>query len=564
MGPMDSAPETTRNFIHDEIDADIAAHRYSRQICTRFPPEPNGYMHLGHAKAVTISYSIAQHYGGRFNLRFDDTNPATETQEYVDAMIADVEWFIGEKPNGGVFHASDYFDDLYRFAMLLVDKGLAYVDELTLDEIREYRGNYFKPGRPSPWRERSAAENRTLLEAMRAGEFAAGSKTLRAKIDPASPNMNMRDPLIYRIMDERHHRAGDWHIYPLYDYAHPLSDAVEGVTHSLCGKEFENHRPLYDWFLAQCEVKEPPRQIEFAEMGITGTILAKRHLKRLVETGTVAGWDDPRMPTVCGMRRRGVPAKAIFDFCVGTGVSSSAPGEVSVALVENAVRDVLNKTAPRVMGVVDPLKVLIENYAGSEELESPNMPDDPSAGTRMRPFSREIWIDRSDFLENPPPKYFRLTPGQEVRLRYAYVIRCTGLEKDADGNVTLVRATYDPATRGGNTPDGRTVKGTIHWVDVATALPVEIRLYEGLFTPDIESFDDARPIESYVSPTSLVVKQGVVERSLRDLAVGAQVQFERTGYFAVDRDSTAERLVFNRTAGLRDTKFAQVMKGKKT
>jgi glutaminyl-tRNA synthetase len=564
--PEPAPTEVGRHFILDEIDADIAAKRFSRQICTRFPPEPNGYMHLGHAKAVTISYTIAQHYGGRFNLRFDDTNPAAETQEYVDAMEADVEWFIGGRPNGGVFHASDYFDKLYDYALLLVRKGLAYVDELTGEQIREYRGNFFKPGQPSPWRERPVAENLELLAAMRAGKFKPGERTLRAKIDPTSANMNMRDPLIYRVLDDVHHRAGDWHIYPLYDYAHPLSDAVEGVTHSLCGKEFANHRPLYDWFLEKCEVVEPPRQIEFAEIGITGTILAKRHLKTLVQKGLVSGWDDPRMPTVRGLRRRGAPAQAIFDFCVGLGVSSSAPGEVSIDRVENAIRDRLNKSTDRVMGVLRPLKVVIENYpeGQTEDFVVPNMPDDPSRGTRVRPFSKEIYIDESDFMESPPPKYFRLAPGQEVRLRYAYLIRCTSVLKDASGAITEIRATYDPASRGGNAPDGRTVKGTIHWVDVKTALRVEVRHYEPLFLPEVQEMDEARPIESYLNPASLeVLAHAVVEPSLEGLPVGTCVQFERTGYFAVDPASTNSHLVFNRTAGLRETKFAQIMKGQK-
>lgn len=563
MSDTDTARDA-RHFILDEIDADLAAGRFSRPVTTRFPPEPNGYMHLGHAKASSISFGVAKHYGGRFNFRYDDTNPLAESQEFVDAMHADLVWFLGEEPNGGVYFASDYFGQLFDYAVTLVQKGLAYVDDLSLEEIREYRGNFYVAGKPSPWRDRDPAENLDLLHGMKEGRFAPGSRTLRAKIDPTSPNMNMRDPLLYRIVDATHHRAGKWHIYPLYDFAHPLSDAIEGVTHSLCGKEFANHRPLYDWFLEKLDIPEPPRQIEFAEIAISGTILGKRYMRRLVEIGAVRGWDDPRLPTVRGIRRRGVPNGTVMAFAEGLGISSGSPGQVSIKRFEAEVRETLNATTPRVMGVLRPIPVTIENYPEGqvETFEVPNMPDDPSQGTRLRPFSRHIVIDDADFMEDPPKKYHRLAPGREVRLRYAYLITCTGVDKDDSGRVVGLRATYDPASRGGNAPDGRKVPGTIHWVDAAAGLCAEVRLYDDLFTEAIETFDGERPIEDYLNPGSLeVLSDAVVEPSLRDLPVGTTVQFERMGYFAVDPDSTANRLVFNRTATLRESKFAAVMRG---
>ncbi len=552
------------NFIADEVAADIEAGRYSRQICTRFPPEPRGYMHLGHAKAALIGYGIAQKFGGLFNVRMDDTNPIKEEQRFVDAMVRDLEWLLGSAVGERLFHASDYFPQLYECAKKLIEKDLAYVDDLSPEEIREYRGDFHRPGRPSPWRDRPLEESLGLFEEMHDGKHPPGSRVLRAKIDPASPNMNMRDPTIYRILHETHHRAGDWHIYPLYDYAHPLSDAFEGVTHSTCGKEFEGHRPLYDWFLEKLDFVEPPRQIEFAEIAISRTILGKRHLKKLVEEGHVAGWDDPRMPTISGLRRRGYPAQAIREFCDELGVSSSAPGKVERALLDHFVRENLNRTAPRVMGVPRPLKLVVENYppGQSEELEAPNMPGDESYGTRKVLFTRELYIDRSDFMEEPPPKYFRLAPDREVRLRAAYIVKCTKVIKDPEsGYVVELRATYDPETRSGLGGAKRKVKGTLQWVSTQSAIPVELRLYDFLLTEEVEDFDNTRSITDFVNPDSLEkLEESVAEKHLADAKPGQVVQFERVGYFCVDPDSNPDRLVLSRTATLRDNKFRRIFK----
>jgi glutaminyl-tRNA synthetase len=546
------------NFIADAIAADLEAKRYSRPICTRFPPEPNGFMHIGHAKAAMVGFDLARRFGGLFNLRMDDTNPTKEEVRFVEAMQSDVGWLLEHDVAGRVFHASDYFPALYEHAKRLIEKGLAYVEELDPEQIREYRGDYHRPGRPSPWRERPAAESTRLFEEMRGGKHPAGSLVLRAKIDPAAANMNMRDPVLYRILDQAHHRAGDWHVYPLYDYAHPLSDALEGVTHSTCGKEFANHRPLYDWFLEKLDFVEPPRQIEFAEISISRTILSKRHLKALVEGGHVSGWDDPRMPTISGMRRRGYPARAIREFCEALGVSNASPGMVDRALLDHFVRERLNETSPRVMGVPHPLKVVIENIPAGESMwfEAENLAGHPSFGTRKVRLGREVYIDRSDFMKDPPPKYYRLAPGGAVRLRAAVIIDCKEVVEDpATGEVTELRVTYDPQGK------QRKVKGTIQWVAVEDAIPVELRMYEDLFEPEVDGYDGSRPITDFISPTSLeVVKGAVVEPALAGAAPGHVVQFERVGYFCVDPDTTPEQLVLSRTVPLRDTKFQKIFR----
>lgn len=562
-GSSTSSDLVASNFIADEIEADLQAGRYSRPICTRFPPEPNGFMHLGHAKAATVGYGLARRFDGLFNLRLDDTNPTKEEQRFAEAMESDLEWLLDSSLDGRVYHASDYFERLYECAKTLIEKDLAYVEELDLEQIREYRGDFHRPGRESPWRSRPIAESMRLFEEMRAGAHGPGTLVLRAKIDPASPNMNMRDPIVYRIIDQAHHRAGNWHIYPLYDYAHPLSDAFEGVTHSTCGKEFANHRPLYDWFLEKLEFVEPPRQLEFAEIAISRTILSKRHLKALVEGGHVSGWDDPRMPTMRGLRRRGYPAKAIREFCDALGVSNASPGMVDWVMLEHFVRENLNKTAPRVMGVPRPLKVVIENMPEGESLEfqAENMAGDPSFGTRTVRMSREVYIDRSDFMKDPPPKYHRLAPGRAVRLRAAHIIDCTGVVEDpTTGEVIELRATYDPDSK---TPGKiRKVKGTIQWVEARTAVPVELRMYDALFEAEVDQLDGSRPITDYLSPTSLeVLRDALVEPGLVGAEPGTTVQFERVGYFCVDQESTAERLVLNRTVTLRDNKFRSIFRG---
>jgi len=545
----------TSDFIRAAVREDLANGRFT-YVRTRFPPEPNGYLHIGHAKAMGIDFEIAREFGGTCNLRFDDTNPTKEEQEYVDAIIEDVRW-MGYHWDG-LYFASDYFEQLYEFAVKLIKKGKAYVCDLSPEELREYRGTLTQPGRESPWRNRSMEENLDLFARMRAGEFPEGSRTLRAKIDMASGNLNLRDPVMYRIIRTPHHRTGGrWCIYPTYDFAHGQCDSIEGVTHSLCSLEYEDHRPLYEWFLRELEIF-PSRQIEFARLNLSYTVLSKRKLLRLVQEGHVRGWDDPRMPTLRGLRRRGYTPSAIRDFCARIGVAK-ANSIVDIAMLEHSLRDELNKTAPRVMAVLRPLHVIIENYPESqtEWLEAINNPEDPSAGTRLVPFSRELYIEQDDFMENPPPKFYRLSPGREVRLRYGYFIRCNEVVKDAQGQVVALRCTYDPETRGGSAPDGRKVKATIHWVSAAHALPIEARLYDHLFTrPDP---DDAEDFLSVLNPHSLEVVNAFIEPSVAGSPAGKHYQFERLGYFVVDPDSTSERLVFNRSVTLKD-EWAKVAK----
>jgi glutaminyl-tRNA synthetase len=545
----------TSDFIRAAVREDLAIGRFT-YVRTRFPPEPNGYLHIGHAKAMGIDFEIAREFGGTCNLRFDDTNPTKEEQEYVDAIIEDVRW-LGYQWDG-LYFASDYFEQLYEFAVKLIKKGKAYVCDLSPEELREYRGTLTQPGRESPWRNRSVEENLDLFARMRAGEFPEGSRTLRAKIDMASGNLNLRDPVMYRIIRTPHHRTGGrWCIYPTYDFAHGQCDSIEGVTHSLCSLEYEDHRPLYEWFLRELELF-PSRQIEFARLNLSYTVLSKRKLLRLVQEGHVRGWDDPRMPTLRGLRRRGYTPSAIRNFCARIGVAK-ADSIVDVAMLEHSLRDELNKTAPRVMAVLRPLRVIIENYpeGQTEWLEAINNPEDPSAGARLVPFSRELYIEQDDFMENPPPKFYRLAPGREVRLRYGYFIRCDELVKDAQGQVVALRCTYDPATRGGSAPDGRKVKATIHWMSTAHALPIEARLYEHLFTrPDP---DEAEDFLSVLNPHSLETVNAFVEPSVADSPVGKHYQFERLGYFVVDPDSTPTRLVFNRAVTLKD-EWARITK----
>lgn len=548
-------PSESSNFIREAIEEDLRAGRFVR-VQTRFPPEPNGYLHIGHAKALCIDFGMAEIFGGICSLRYDDTNPVKEDIEYVDAIKEDIRW-LGFDWGDREYYASDYFDQLYDLAVKLIKKGLAYVDDLSAEEIREYRGTLTEPGKESPWRNRSVEENLELFERMRKGEFPEGACTLRAKIDMASGNINMRDPVIYRIIHAAHHRTSDkWVIYPMYDFAHGQSDSIEGVTHSLCDINYEDHRPLYNWFIEKLDLR-PVRQIEFARLNLTYTILSKRFLKKLVEAGVVSGWDDPRMPTLRGMRRRGYTSAAVRNFIDAVGVAKNE-NLIDIALLEHLVRDDLNKTALRVMGVLEPLKVVIANYPADqmEELEALNNPEDESSGTRKVPFSREIYIEKDDFRETPPPKYFRLAPGQEVRLRYGYIIRCQDFIKDpATGEVVEVHCTYDPETRGGYAPDGRKVKGTIHWVSAAHALEAEVRLYDRLFTEENPNkVDEGKSFMDYVNLDSLQVMPGCkVEPSLAGAAPGSRFQFERKGYFCVDPDSTAERLVFNLTVNLRDT-----------
>jgi glutaminyl-tRNA synthetase len=538
----------TSDFIRAAVREDLATGRFT-YVRTRFPPEPNGYLHIGHAKAMGIDFEIAREFGGTCNLRFDDTNPTKEEQEYVDAIIEDVRW-MGYHWDG-LYFASDYFEQLYEFAVKLIKKGKAYVCDLSPEELREYRGTLTQPGRESPWRNRSVEENLDLFARMRAGEFPEGSRTLRAKIDMASGNLNLRDPVMYRIIRTPHHRTGGrWCIYPTYDFAHGQCDSIEGVTHSLCSLEYEDHRPLYEWFLRELELF-PSRQIEFARLNLSYTVLSKRKLLRLVQEGHVRGWDDPRMPTLRGLRRRGYTPSAIRDFCARIGVAK-ANSIVDITMLEHSLRDELNKTAPRVMAVLRPLRVIIENYpeGQTEWLAAINNPEDPSAGTRLVPFSRELYIEQDDFMENPPPKFYRLSPGREVRLRYGYFIRCNKVVKDAQGQVVALRCTYDPETRGGSAPDGRKVKATIHWVSAAHALPIEARLYDHLFTrPDP---DEAEDFLSVLNPHSLEVVNAFIEPSVAGSPAGKHYQFERLGYFVVDPDSTSERLVFNRSVTLKD------------
>jgi glutaminyl-tRNA synthetase len=550
--------ETTRprHFIQHEIDRDLAAGRGGGKVVTRFPPEPNGYLHIGHAKAICVNFSLAAEYGGVCNLRFDDTNPIREEDEFVQSMKRDIAW-LGPGWGDRVFFASDYFEQLYEWARQLVRKGLAYVDELSAEEIREYRGTLTEPGRESPWRDRPTEESLDRLERMRAGEFPDGSRVLRAKIDMASPNLNLRDPVMYRILHAHHHRTGDaWCIYPMYDWAHGQSDSIEGVTHSLCSLEFEDHRPLYDWFLEHLDGVHRPRQIEFARLEMTHTITSKRKLTRLVDEGHVSGWDDPRMPTLAGLRRRGYPAAAIRAFIDRAGVAKDN-SVVDHGMLEHSVREELNRTANRVMAVLDPLKVVIENWPEDEidELDAINNPEDESAGTRKVPFGRELWIERADFLEDPPRKFFRLAPGREVRLRYAYFVTCADVVKDDTGEVVELRCTVDRASRGGNSPDGRKVRGTIHWVSAAHAVEATVRELRHLIsTPDPNDVPDGADFLANLDPDSLGIVGGVkAEPCVRELAPGTTVQFERKGYYCVDTDSSPDAPLLNRTVGLRDT-----------
>jgi glutaminyl-tRNA synthetase len=548
-------PEKPTNFIRAIIDADLQSGKHTT-VATRFPPEPNGYLHIGHAKSICLNFGIARDYGGTCNLRFDDTNPAKEEVEYVDSIQADIRW-LGFTWEDRLYYASDYFDRLYDFALELIRKGKAYVCSLTQEEIRQYRGTLTEPGKNSPYRERSVEENLDLFTRMRAGVFEDGEHVLRAKIDMASPNLNMRDPVLYRIRKVPHHRTGDdWPIYPMYDYAHCISDALEGITHSLCSLEFEDNRPLYDWVLDNITPPSRPRQIEFARLNLAYTVLSKRKLINLVKQGIVTGWDDPRMPTLTGIRRRGCTPAALRNFCNRIGLAKR-DSMVDIALLEHCIREDLNEHAPRVMGVLRPVKVVIENFPEGEVdwLDCPYHPEKPEAGGRKVPFSREIYIEREDFREDPPKKFFRLSPGKEVRLRYAYFITCTEVIKNEDGEITEIRCTYDPETRGGDSPDGRKVKGTLHWVSIPHAVPAEVRLYDRLFTiPDPAAEKDA-DFTLFINPDSLeVLKDCPVEPSLAGAAPETRLQFERLGYFITDKkDSRPEALVFNRTLTLRDT-----------
>ena len=541
-----------RDFIRNIIVEDLAETRME-SLVTRFPPEPNGYLHIGHAKSICLNFGVAEEFDGRCNLRFDDTNPAKEEQEYIDAIKADVKW-LGYSWNGEPRYASDYFEQLYSWAELLISKGKAYVDDLTADEMREYRGTLTEPGRNSPHRDRTAEENLDLFRRMRSGEFSNGERVLRAKIDMASGNINLRDPVLYRIMHESHPRTGNaWCIYPTYDFAHGQSDAIEGVTHSLCTLEFEDHRPLYDWLIENLPVPSRPRQYEFSRLNLSYTVLSKRRLIQLVEEGHVNGWDDPRMPTISGLRRRGVPPEALRDFARRIGVTKS-DSVVETQLLDHCMRELLNRTAVRRMAVLNPLKVVIKNYpeGESEELEAVNNPEDDGAGSRLVPFSRELWIERDDFMEDPPRKFFRLAPGREVRLRYAYFITCRNVVKDANGEIVELRCTYDPATKGGNAPDGRKVKATMHWVSAPHAVEAEVRQYEHLFATE-EPGASGDYLDNINQESFNVLTDCMLEPALAEAPVGGTLQFERLGYYCADPDGTPERPVFNQTVGLRDT-----------
>jgi len=562
MTPTDSNQPV--DFIRAAVSEDLKAGRYTR-VHTRFPPEPNGYLHIGHAKAICIDFGIAKEFGGRCNLRFDDTNPLKEEVEYVDSIKQDIRW-LGFDWEDRIYYASDYFERLYAYAVTLIKKGKAYVCDLTADQLREYRGTLVEPGTQSPYRDRTVEDNLELFTRMRAGEFPDGARTLRAKIEMASPNTNLRDPVIYRILHASHHRTGDtWCVYPMYDFAHGQSDSIEGITHSLCSLEYEIHRPLYNWFLDELEIYHP-RQIEFARLNVSSTVMSKRKLLKLVQEGRVTGWDDPRMPTLSGLRRRGYTPEAIRDFCDRIGVAKK-DSMVDIALLEHCLREELNKRAPRVMGVLKPLRVVIENYPEGqvEEFAVANNPEDSAAGTRKVPFSRVLQIEQDDFREVPPPKYYRLAPGREIRLRSAYFVKCVGMVKDDRGNITELRCTYDPATKGGDAPDGRKVKATLHWVSAAHAVPAEVRLYERLFLK--ENPDDAEEGQDYLAslnPHSLEALTGSwVEPSLAGAAIGSIYQFERQGYFCVDPDTANGKLVFNRAVSLKD-EWAKIEKAQRT
>ncbi len=549
--PKSSMPS---DFIRDIINEDLRTNKYDGCVHTRFPPEPNGYLHIGHAKSICLNFGIAKQHGGLCNLRFDDTNPAKEAEEYVESIKDSVRW-LGFDWEDRLYFASDYFDQMYDYAILLIKAGKAYVDDLSAYEIREYRGTLTQPGKDSPYRNRSVDENLDLFQRMRAGEFEDGSRLLRAKIDMASPNLNLRDPAMYRILHAEHHRTGNkWCIYPMYDWAHGFEDSIERITHSICTLEFEDHRPLYDWFLEQVGAYHP-RQIEFARLNLSYTLMSKRKLLQLVQQGNVAGWDDPRMPTIAGLRRRGYTPESIRDFCERIGVAKT-DSTIDIALLEHCIREDLNKRAPRVMGITRPLRVIIDNYpeGQTEEMEAVNNPEDQSMGSRKVPFSRVLYIERDDFRETPPKGFFRLFPDNEVRLRYAYLIKCVDVVKDKrTGEVIELHCIYDPSTRGGNTPDGRKVKGTIHWLSTTHAIKAEMRLYDRLFT--VENPGEATEgCESALNPVSLETVSGYVEPSLSVATPGSRYQFERLGYFCVDlKDSSPDRIVFNRTIGLRDT-----------
>lgn len=556
---MGSDESEAHDFIRDIINEDLKTNKYGGRVHTRFPPEPNGYLHIGHAKSICLNFGIAEEYKGKCNLRFDDTNPMKEEEEYVKSIIEDVRW-LGFDWEDRLFFASDYFDQMYEYVVQLVKKGKAYVDDLTAEEISGYRGTLTNPGKNSPYRDRSVEENLALLEKMKSGEFGDGEKVLRAKIEMSHPNMNMRDPVVYRILHASHHRSGDkWCIYPMYDWAHGLEDSIEGITHSICTLEFENHRPLYDWFLDELGVYHP-QQIEFARLNLTFTIMSKRMLKELVDGGHVKGWDDPRLPTISGMRRRGYSPSAIRNFCKRIGVAK-VNSIVDFEFLEHSIRDDLNKTAPRFMGVLRPLKVVIENYPDDkvEDMEAVNNPEDPKAGTRKVPFSKLLYIEEEDFMEEPPKKFYRLAPGREVRFRYAYLVTCKEAVKE-NGKVVELRCTVDPETKGGNAPDGRKVKSTLHWVSAGHALDAEVRLYDKLFTVRDPAGQKEGDFKDYLNPNSLeVLTSCKVEPAVRNLKPFDRFQFERLGYFCVDPDTTSETLVLNRTVGLRDT-WAKIQK----
>ena len=555
----DERPAPSLDFIREAVKADLRDGKFDR-VHTRFPPEPNAYLHIGHAKALWIDYGIARDFNGKFNLRFDDTNPVKEEQEFVDGIIEDVRW-VGADWEDRLFFGSDYFEQMYEWAVELIKKGVAYVCDLSAEEVGKTRGTINTPGVASPFRERSVAENLDLFARMRAGEYPDGTRTLRAKIDMASGNLNLRDPVMYRILHAEHHRQGDkWCIYPMYDWAHGLEDSIEGVTHSLCSLEYENHRPLYDWFLDQLGIYHP-RQIEFARLNLSYTVMSKRKFIDLVNGGYVNSYDDPRLPTLAGLRRRGYTPEAIYDFCQSIGVTK-LNSTIDVAILEDCLRNDLNKTAQRVMAVMKPLKIVITNYpeGQSEELDAVNNPEDASAGMRKVPFSRELYIEQDDFREVPPPKYYRLTPGREVRLRNAYFIKCEEVIKDECGEIVELHCSYDPATRGGDSPDGRKVKATLHWVSAPHALPADARLYDHLFSKaNPDEVEEGQTYFDNLNPNSLEVATCYVEPSVADAAPGTRYQFERIGYFCVDRDSAPEKLVFNRTVTLRDS-WAKIAK----
>jgi glutaminyl-tRNA synthetase len=562
MTPENPGEERERaDFVREIVAADLASGRHA-SVVTRFPPEPNGYLHIGHAKSICLNFGIAREFGGRCHLRFDDTNPTKEEQEYIDAIQQDVRW-LGFDWGEHLYHASDYFEQLYAWAEHLIANGKAYVDDLSADEIREHRGTLTEPGKDSPWRNRPVEESLDLFRRMRKGEFPDGARVLRARIDMASGNINLRDPVLYRILHAAHPRTGEaWCVYPTYDFAHGQSDAIEGITHSICTLEFEDHRPLYDWFIENLPVPSRPRQYEFARLNLTYTVLSKRFLLKLVNEGRVRGWDDPRMPTICGIRRRGYPAEGVRDFAAMIGVAKR-DGVVDIAMLEHCVRDVLNARAPRRFAVLRPLKVVIENYPEGqvEELDAVNNPEDAAAGTRKVRFSRELWIEREDFMEDPPKRFFRLAPGREVRLRYAYFVTCREVVKDAAGEVVELRGSYDPATRGGDAPDGRRPKATLHWLSATDAAPAQVRLYDHLFVREDPGKDG--DLLADINPKSEEVLTGcLVEPALASSPVGETVQFERLGYFCADPDSTPGRPVFNRTLTLKDTWVKLQARGK--